>query len=179
MPEVGTGQNRGIVMNKLRKPFNLIEAKIKSSLLLKSLHGADTEKAAKRFKRLSEFANLAIEDILQKDIKRKHALAVIAIENGFKSWADLKMQIHFIVGGYLNLWFRNYFEAKSHLESSGGFLLPYKNQFFICNAEYLKQIGFDPDDPDWKLIGFDFAFPQDKKAWQRIYKKWSAQRRPS
>lgn len=161
-------------MNKSRKVFNLVEAKIKCSILLKSLHGADAKKAAKRFKRLPEFANLSIEEILQKDIKRKTALAVIALENGFKSWADLKIQIHFIVGGYLNLWFAKYSEAKAHLQSAGGFLLPYKNQFFICNADYLKHIGFDPDDPDWKLIGFDFAFPQDKKAWQHINKKWSA-----
>lgn len=161
-------------MNKSHKPFNLVEAKVKSSILLKSLHGADAQKAAKRFKCLPEFANLSIEDILQKDIKRKHALAVIAIENGFQSWADLKMQIHFIIGGYLNLWFANYFEAKSHLESAGGFLLPYKHQFFICNANYIKQIGFDPDDPDWNKIGFDWVKPADKKAWQRLYKKWSS-----
>ena len=139
-------------MNKSRKPFNLVEAKIQASILLKSLHGADAQKAAKRFKRLPEFANLSIEDILQQDIKRKHALAVIAIENGFNSWTDLKMQIHFIVGGYLNLWFTNYAEAKSHLESAGGFLLPYKHQFFICNANYIRQIGFGSDDSDWKLI---------------------------
>lgn len=128
-------------MNKPRnKPFNLIEAKIQASILLKSLHGMNAQKASKRFKCLPEFANLTIEDILKKDVKYKHALAVIAIEKGFQSWADLKMQIHFIVGGYLNLWFANYSEAKSHLESAGGFLLPYKHQFFICNANYIKQI---------------------------------------
>lgn len=163
-------------MNKSRnKPFNLVEAKIQASILLKSLHGADAQKTAKRFKRLPEFANLSIEAILQKEIKRKHALAVIAIEHGFKSWTDLKIQIHFIVGGYLNLWFANYTQAKLHL-SAGGFLLPYKHQFFICNANYIRQIGFDPDDPDWKLIGFDWVKPDDKKAWQRLYKKWSSRK---
>ena len=69
------------------------------------------------------------------------------------------MQINFIVGGYLNSWFSNYEEAKSHLQSVGGFLLPYKNHFFICNEQYIKQIGFDPNDPDRKLIGYDWAFP--------------------
>ncbi|MBX3710323.1 MAG: hypothetical protein KF702_11400 [Gammaproteobacteria bacterium] len=72
-------------MNKSHKPFNLVEAKVKASILLKSLHGVDAQKAVKRFKRLPEFANVSIEDILQKDIKRKHALAVIAIENSFNS----------------------------------------------------------------------------------------------
>lgn len=160
-------------MNKSRKSFTLEEYKIQASILLKSLRGNDAVKAAKRFKRLPEFADLSITEILQKEIQRKHALNLIAIENGFSSWLDLKIQINFIVGGYLNLWFANYPEAKSHLLSTGGFLLPYKNQFFICNANYIKQIGFDPDDSDWKLIGYDWVAPKDKNAWQRLYKKWS------
>lgn len=160
-------------MNKSRKSFSVIEAKIQASLLLKSFRGTDAPKAAKRFQRLPEFSKLSIPDILQKDIKLKHALWVIAIEHGFKTWLDLKMQLNFIVGGYLNLWFTTYAEAKSHLQSHTGFLLPYKNQFFICNANYMRQIGFDPDDPDWKLIGYDFAAPANKNAWQRLYRKWS------
>lgn len=160
-------------MNKSRKAHTLEEYKIQASILLKSLRGLHPEKAVKRFMRLAEFADLSKTEVLQKELKRKHALAVIAIENGFKSWAELKIQIRFIVGGYLNLWFANYPEAKEHLKSSGGYLLPYKNQFFICNANYIKQIGFDPDDPDWKLIGYDWVNPDDKQAWQRLYTKWS------
>lgn len=91
-------------------------------------------------------------------------LAVIAMENGFKSWADLKSQINFIVGGFLNNWFANYQEAKIHQQLNRGFLLPYKNQFFICEAGYIERIGFDPNDPDWKLIGWDWVEPADKVA---------------
>lgn len=162
-------------MNKSHKSksFTLEECKIQASILLKSLRGNDADKAAKRFKRLPEFADFSIAEILQKDIKHKHALHLIAVENGFSSWLDLKIQINFIVGGYLNSWFTNYPEAKSHLQSSGGFLLPYKNQFFICNGHYIEQIGFEPEDPDWKLIGYNWVVPDDKKAWQRLYKKWS------
>jgi hypothetical protein len=160
-------------MNKSRKSFAVEKYKIQASILLKSLCGSDAEKAAKRFKRLPEFADLSVTDILQKDIKHKHALRLVAIENGFTSWVDLKMQVNFIINGYLNSWFPNYPEAKSHLEATGGFLLPYKHHYFICNANYIKQIGFEPDDPDWKLIGYDWVVPGDKKAWQRLYKKWS------
>ena len=160
-------------MNKSHKSLSIEEYKIKASILLKSLRGSDAEKAAKRFKRLPEFADLSIAAILQKDIKRKHALLLIAVENGFNSWLDLKIQVHFIVGGYLNSWFTNYIEAKSHLKTAGGFLLPYKKQFFICNANYINQIGFESDDPDWKHIGYDWVVPEDKNAWQRLYKKWS------
>lgn len=170
-------------MNKSRKSpqqvrgkfFNLQEAKIQASILLKSLGSSDSEiafPAAKRFQRLPEFANFSIAEIPIKDIKHKHALTVIAIENSFKSWADLKSQIDFIVGGFLNIWFANYQEAKVHQQSSGGFLFPYKNQFFICESGYIERLGFDPNDPDWKLIGWDWANPSDKTAWQRLYKKW-------
>ena len=160
-------------MNKTRKPFNLAEAKIQAAILLKSLRTSDSAKAAKRFNRLPEFSDLAISDLLQQKIKHKHALTVIAIENGFQSWIDLKIQINFIVGGYLNLWFANYTEANVALKAKGGFLLPYKNQFFICNDNYMKQIGFEPDDPDWEKIGYDWAVPVDQTAWKRLYKKWA------
>lgn len=159
-------------MNKTRKPFNLAEAKIQATILLKSLRSSDSSKAIKRFSRLPELSYLNAPNLLTQKIKYKHALAVIAIENGYPSWLDLKIQINFIVGGYLNLWFANYTEAKFTLKEKGGFLLPYKNQFFICNANYIKQIGFDPDDPDWEKIGFDWAEPANQAAWQRLYKKW-------
>lgn len=159
-------------MNKIRKPLTLAEGKIQAAILLKSLRTNDSAKAAKRFQRLPEFNHLAISDILQQRIQHKHALTVIALENGFQSWADFKIQVNFIVGGYLNLWFANYQEAKSHLKSSGGFLLPYKSQFFICNAHYIKQIGFEPYDPDWKKIDYDWAMPADQDAYRRLYKKW-------
>jgi hypothetical protein len=159
-------------MNISRKSITVEEYKIKASLLLKAIRANDPS-AAKRFKRLPEFADLSVGDILHQNIRRKHALLLIAIENGFASWLDLKMQVNFIVGGYLNSWFANYLEAKAHLDSTGGYLLPYKNQFFICNDDYMKQIGFDPDDPDWKLIGYNWVVPDDKRAWQRLYTKWS------
>lgn len=82
------------------------------------------------------------------------------------------MQLGFIVGGYLNLWYANYSEAKIELQAHGGFLLPYKKQFFICNTTYMKQIGFDPDSPDWVRIAYDWVKPSDQDAWQRLYRNW-------
>lgn len=164
-------------MNKPHNSFTLKEGKIQASILLKSLHSVDCEKskqAAKRFQRLPEFKEFSLDEIIQLDIKRKTALAVIALEKGFKSWAELKCQLPFILGGFLNHWFANYEEAKSHLKLNGGFLLPYKNQFFICDADYIKNLGFNPDDPDWKLIGDDWASPDNDAAWKRLYTKWMA-----
>lgn len=162
-------------MNKPHKSYSVDECKVQASMLLKSLHSNDSatsQKAAKRFQRLPEFGNFSLEDVLQADMKRKHALAVIATEKGFPSWADLKCQLTFIRGGFLNQWFANYAEAKSYQQVNGGFLLPFKSQFFICEADYINNLGFNTKDPDWKLIGYDWAKPDHKEAAQRLYKKW-------
>ena len=162
-------------MNKSHQSFSVAECKIQASILLKSLHSNDkitAQKAAKRFQRLSEFKSLSIEEIIQADIKRKHALAVIAIEKDFESWSHLKCQLPFIRGGFLNQWFANYADAKSYQQLNGGFILPFKKQFFICDADYINNLGFSAEDKDWQLIGFDWVHPMDKVAWQRLYKKW-------
>ncbi len=162
-------------MNMPRQSLTVAECKIQASILLKSLRSKNLEtakQAAKRFQRSPEFAALALEEIIQTDIKHKHALNVIALEKGFPSWVDLKSQLPFIIGGFLNKWFTNYDEAKSHREAAGGYLLPYKKQFFICDENYIRQLGFDPHDPDWKLIAYDWAHPNNHAAWRRLYKKW-------
>jgi len=162
-------------MNKPHKSFSVDEYKVQASILLKSLHSNDitsSQKAAKRFQRHLEFKDLSREEIIRADIKRKHALALIALEKGFKSWTDLKCQLPFIRGGFLNQWFANYDDAKSYQKFNGGFLLPYKNQFFICDADYITNLGFNSEDPDWQFIGHDWASPDNKVAWQRLYKKW-------
>ncbi len=159
------------------KQHSFEDYKIQASFLLKAFHSTDNDKrtqALKRFQRLPEFSTLSYDDILKGDIKRKHALAVIALENGFKSWIDLKSQTYLFSGGFLNKWFSNYAEAKSHRESAGGFLLPYKNQFYICDADYITHIGLDPYDPDWKLIAWDWIKPNDRTAWLRLNKKLNA-----
>lgn len=162
-------------MNKPHPSFSVEECKIQASILLKSLRSTNystAQNAAKRFQHLPEFRTFSLEEIIQADIKHKHALAVIAIRKGFNSWSDLKCQLPFIRGGFLNLWFVHYAEAKLHQRSQGGFLLPYKNQFFICDADYIRNLGFDSEDQDWKLIGYDWVNPESKDAWQRLYKKW-------
>ena len=71
----------------------------------------------------------------------------------------------------LNRWFTSYDEARSSLELEGGYLLPFKSQFFVTLREGIRELGLDPDDPDWKLIGFDWVQPKDKEAWQRLKEK--------
>ncbi len=72
---------------------------------------------------------------------------------------------------FLNRWFSNYEDARQSLEREGGFLLPYRNQFFVCESEAIRVLGLQPDDPDWERINRDAAQPADVEAYQRLYEK--------
>lgn len=164
-------------MSKSHPSYSIKECKIRASLLLKSLRSSDPDavmRAAKRFKRLPEFTTLSLNDISSCEIKHKHALAVVALEKGFQSWSELKCQLPFIKGGFLNHWFTDYADAKSKQHTDGGYLLPYQNQYFVCDTSYISNLGFDVSDPDWEKIGYDWVRPADQHAWKRLYKKWIA-----
>src|SRR5262245_23874519 len=75
---------------------------------------------------------------------------------------------------FLNRWFSNYEAAREALEDQGGFLLPYRNHFFLCKPEVIKALGLDPEDPDWEKIAFDCARPSDRGAFQRLRGKREA-----
>lgn len=70
---------------------------------------------------------------------------------------------------FRNRWFSSYEAARKSLESEGGFLLPYEKHFFVCEADVIKAMGLEPDDPDWEKIGHDCVKPQDKDAYQRLF----------
>ncbi|MBL8150237.1 MAG: hypothetical protein JNN15_09965 [Blastocatellia bacterium] len=165
------------------------EYKIKASILLKTLRSSDLEKAAgaaERFNCLPHLTNLSPRQILlqKSNIKRKHALTVIAFENEKASWADFKHHLERLevlrtnrnytdlyprrCAGFINEWYASYETARKHLEQVGGYLLPYKNHFFICKADYIKALGLDPEDPDWNLISSDWVKPSDIEAWHRL-----------
>ncbi len=41
-----------------------------------------------------------------------------------------------------------------------------------CDANYINHLGFNSEDPDWKLIAYDWIHPIHKDAWHRLYQKW-------
>ncbi len=165
------------------------EYRIRASILFKHLKSDDVEKstnAAKRFQRLPQFKDNSTEEIIaqQDSLQRKHALTVVALEQNFQSWAELKQTLDSLhpkvnlypsrCGGFLNEWYGSYETAKEALDKQlldkeSSYLLPYKSQFFICGADYIIALGLDPDDTNWQAIGYNWAKPKDETAWQELF----------
>jgi hypothetical protein len=173
--------------------LSLRECKVRASLLLKDLLAEGTVRpaqAAERLRVLPAFAPLTASEVLtrRESVRRKHALAVIAHEHGHASWVSLKQalgeedapsldteaffQKH--RGTFLNRWFGTYPEALASLQAQGGYLFPFREQFFLCEGEFLRALGVDPLDPDWARMGFNWVAPSEPAAQQRLLKKLSA-----
>ncbi|NKB89342.1 MAG: hypothetical protein GKS06_14075 [Acidobacteria bacterium] len=160
--------------------------------LLKQLRagGDHARPAARRFRHLQTLRRFSTDELTAGDVevRLKHALTVIATEAGFPSWPQLKSFCELDVlpattppmhvgrmESLLNTWFADHSEARASREASGGYLLPYRKQYFVCGPEGVQLLGLDPQDPDWARIGFDFAQPEDSDAWARLAKRrWTS-----
>jgi hypothetical protein len=176
-------------------PPTVLAYRLQARRLIKQLRSDVDEArlaAAERFRQIRSFSDKTVQQILETgaDVRLKHALAVIALEHDHSSWRALKESAE--TGGQstrreatadgremyerglsvlLNRWFATYEEARRSLEEDGGFLLPFDSQFFICEAEGIRVLGLNPDDPDWERIGCDWVKPRDAEAWSRLKQK--------
>jgi hypothetical protein len=116
-------------------------------------------------------------------------LDLIAYEEGHGDWATLSKLLYeqdkslidsedtelYILNASefnLNVWCRNYEEAKEYLDSHRGFyLLQYKGQCFLAQSPYIIDLGLTPGDPDWEKIGRDWVKPLDPEAKKRLRQK--------
>ena len=161
---------------------SLDDAKIRARLLLKALRSDEPERvreAVARFQAWAPLKSLTSAELTgpHSRIQLKHALAVIALEAGHDSWAALKRAMTDPTerlyprhpGGFLNAWFTSYEEARACREMQGGFLFPYRSQFFVAGAQYVTDaLKLSPNDADWARIGYDWARPLDAAAWKRL-----------
>ena len=72
---------------------------------------------------------------------------------------------------FLNRWFASYEEARDSRERHGGFILPYRRHFYVCQPEVISALGLDPEDGDWRRVGYDAARPADAEAFARLREK--------
>lgn len=156
-----------------------------ASILLKHAQHGNSE-AIKRFQQLRTFAAVSENDAATlASLQLKDALAVIALENGYESWVDLKSALdtaaetsplaeikdQFYPKGfttYWNIWFAKYSQAKKTLSEGKGFLLPFRNQYFIVEEHFVDSIGLPHTLPEWKEIGNDWVHPKNVKAWLKL-----------
>lgn len=166
----------------------LAEYKVRASKLLKDFASDDKRRAFQAAHRLAALwpdrdANALLAD--KARIQRKHALAVIAREMGFRDWQHLTEEAHVEMPAfdttrlfppstsfYLNAWFATYEEARAALGARRDrFLFPYRSQFVVCEGGLLASLGIDVKDADWDLIGRDWVKPEDGQAHYRLNQK--------
>ena len=157
----------------MQKHRSLIEEyKINAKILLKASGSDNAEDRAAAIARFS---------VLNEPVSRfqlKHALQVIALENGYESWKTVLERED--ISWYprpspfaLN-WFSDYQGALDCMKQTRGYLLSYRGQFFVATADYIDYIGLDPEAEAWKKIGFNVVEPLDKKAFKellQVYRK--------
>jgi hypothetical protein len=179
------------------------ESKVRAKLLHHGVRELQP-KALERLRALPELRRAEEPELraTASTIKRKHCLAVVAKELGFASWEHARRvldgdpsEVDFGKllygdnwGAYLNHWFASYEEARAFLDASSPglpsaqpsptrYLLAFKRHFFIVERFYIEALGLDPDDPDWRAIGWDWARPRSHDARRRLYAKVLAARR--
>ncbi len=164
-------ESKEVDMKNIHQNTIIEELKTKASLLLKASRSKDSAIAAQAAKRLETHSEFP-----QETWKLKDALRVIANEYGCESWQELKnfaespFKNH-MSAGQLNHWFGDYEEAKEFLELNGGYLLPYQKDYFICSRYFIEGVGINPDDPNWKEIGFDWVVPQNSRALFKLFEQ--------
>ena len=141
-----------------------------------------------RLRTLDELRGLD-DATLAAAVKRRHCLALVAHELGFKGWphavavlsgtaTDDFGTLLYPEGGaaHWNIWSASYDEARTIRAQHGGYLLAYRHHFFIADRYFIETLGLDPDDPDWEHIGRDWVRPQHLDARDRLYAKLIRQR---
>lgn len=163
------------------------ELKIRAEILHSRVQEHDT-RALKRFRILSEFRR-SEDQYLIRTVQHQHCLRVIAAEWGFPGWLDAKRALSGEEPstdfgallypnkccGHLNRWYKTYDEAAAIRKECQGYLLAYRRQYVVVDRYFIETLGLDPDDRDWKAIGFDWVRPREVAARTRLYSKLVAQ----
>lgn len=144
---------------------------------------AGEQTALARIRKVHE--NPGMDDAaLSQQVKRRHCLGVIALDLGFHGWSHAAQVLRgddsrdfgkllYPRGCYAhsNIWSADYKEACQIREETEGYLLAYRHHYLIVESDYIRTMGLDPDDPDWREIGFDWVKPGSLDARSRLYGK--------
>ncbi len=157
------------------------ELKIRARMLHKRVQSGDTA-ALERVRRGQQ--------LTPDTVQHKHCLAAVARENGFRSWQHAtrvvrgdvgeqdfgKLLVPGHCGGFLNEWFADYDQALAAKQANNRFLLAYQRHFVVVTADFIRALGLDPNDPDWRRINRNWVQPGDVRARERLYGRLLGQR---
>ncbi|MZR31395.1 hypothetical protein [Sneathiella litorea] len=153
---------------------SLMELKIRSRILLKAAMQEKPD-ALNALKQSGQ---------LEPPFRHKDGLKAVSRLAGFKSWQHAshvlggsaqigedmgELWYDSQCGSFLNIWCRNYEEARDQFERENNyFLFPYKTQFVVTNDEYVRAIGFQTNHPALQRNGRDFIEFYGSSGWDDL-----------
>jgi hypothetical protein len=162
------------------------ELKTRAEILHKRIQSCDS-KSLTRLRVLPEFRRTPQQKLseLAPTIRRQHCLSILAAEWGFPNWPLAKRALAGEANAtefgsllcpercaaHFNRWYKSYAEAAEMRKKCDGYLLGFRRQFVVVDRYYIEALGLDPDDPDWRAIGFDWPRTRSLAARSRLYAK--------
>lgn len=119
------------------------------------------------------------------DHKLRHFLNEVAQQAGFAHWEHAR---HVLAGeaapgedmgtfwhapgcdALLNQWFADAGAARAALRP-GRYLLPFRRQYVVVEAPYLRELGLDPADPAWLVLQGDLVAGYGTSAWHTLARR--------
>lgn len=114
-------------------------------------------------------------------MRLRHCLNQAAREVGFAHWEHARAVLGGLAtreddmgtfwhaprtGMLLNLWLARYEEARAALEADlRAYLLPYRRQFMVVQADFIQELGVDANHPAWAETNHDLVAAYGGDAW--------------
>lgn len=115
------------------------------------------------------------------EIRLRHCLNQVAREVGFVHWEHARAVLGGLAareddmgtfwhaprtGILLNLWLARYEDAHAALKADPrAFLLPYRRQFMVVQADFIEELGMDASHPAWAETAHDLVAAYGGSAW--------------
>lgn len=118
------------------------------------------------------------------EIRLRHCLNQVARDVGFAHWEHARAVLGGLATGeedmgtfwhaprtgiLLNLWLARYEEARAALEADPrAYLLPYRRQFMVVQADFIQELGVDANHPAWAETAHDLVTAYGGDAWLEL-----------
>jgi hypothetical protein len=117
----------------------------------------------------------------QPELRLRDCLDEVARDVGFAHWEHARRVLGGMAGpgddmgtfwhapaclAMLSAWHSTHAEARAALAAERGrYLLPYRRQFIVADADFVVELGLRPADPRWADIRCDLAGGYGSAAW--------------